>query len=197
LDQEQKQLQCAAPGVQQQIQMGCRVEPVDAVQATHGGNSSVTSMSLVASTVSSHRRRLSQLQSLPMTHQASDPVPLQHTGYPFEPNMHIKVKQEQSEVMGMPGHSLNSQPASVTPLAPGVQPSQPMIATQNQKQPQATQMHDPNFLICNQTSIAHSQGQPVIQPDGLKNHLLMQNSSLSATPQTFGLFLYQSYFKRN
>ncbi|OEL17803.1 hypothetical protein BAE44_0021178 [Dichanthelium oligosanthes] len=176
--QKQKLLQRAASGHQQQIQLGSHVPPVNAVHAIHGGNSSIPAMSQVASMMSTHGRQSSQLQSLPMTPLASGLVPNQSMVYPFAPNMHVKVKQEQPEVTRKPDRILNSRHASITPSAPGFQLSQQMVqsvATQNSKQ-LALQIQPTMFSGCNPISIGQPQGQPLVQPNMQQNPHLRKNA---------------------
>ncbi|KAJ1269892.1 hypothetical protein BS78_06G012900 [Paspalum vaginatum] len=168
LEQRQKQKrvqQGAASGLQQQHP----VQPVNAVQATHGGNSSVSSSSSqAASALSNDGRRSSQMQSLPTTSPASGLVPNQHmAACPSAPNMQIKVNQEQPEV--------NSCQASVTPPASGVQHTQRMVpsaATQNSNQLSAGQMQLANFLGCDPATLV----QPLDRPNRKKNPFLRQNA---------------------
>ncbi|CAL5035805.1 unnamed protein product [Urochloa decumbens] len=184
LDQKQKQklLQGAASGHHQQIQTEGNVRSANAV---HGGNSSTTAMSQVSSTMSTHRRQSSQLQSPPMAPLGSGLLPNQPVSYPYAPNMHDNVKQEQPEVTGKPDN-INSRYESISPLAPGVQLSQQMVQTiacQDLKQ-HALQMQPTNFSGGNQTNIAHPQRQPLDQPNVQSNSLLRRIASgTSMLPQ--------------
>ncbi|RCV32592.1 hypothetical protein SETIT_7G015500v2 [Setaria italica] len=162
--QKQKLLQRIS-GHQQQIQAGSDMRQINAVHAIHGGNSSITAMPQVTSMMSTHGRQSSQLQSLPMTPPGSGLVPNQNVSYPFAPNMHVNVKQEQLEVTGKPDQIRNSCHASVSPFASGVQLSQQMVqsvASQNLKQ-LALQMQPTNFSGGNPISTAHQQRQPLDQ----------------------------------
>ncbi|CAO2041661.1 unnamed protein product, partial [Urochloa humidicola] len=180
---KQKLLQGAASGHQQHIQTGSDARPVHAVHALHGGNSSTTAISQAM--ISTHGRQSSQLQSLPMTPLGSGLVTNQHVSYPFAPNMHVNLKQEQKEVTGNPAQILNSSHGSIGQLAPGVQLSQQMvqsIASQNLKK-LAMQMQPTNVSGGNLTNIAHPQRQPLDQPNVQPNPLRNIARGISMLPQ--------------
>ncbi|CAN6227355.1 unnamed protein product [Urochloa humidicola] len=135
--------------------------------------------------ISTHGRQSSQLQSLPMTPLGSGLVTNQHVSYPFAPNMHVNLKQEQKEVTGKPAQILNSPHGSIGQLAPGVQLSQQMvqsIASQDLKK-LAMQMQPTNVSGGSLTNIVHPQRQPLDQPNVQPNPLRNIARGISMLPQ--------------
>ncbi|CAN6242453.1 unnamed protein product [Urochloa humidicola] len=197
LEQKQKQklLQAAASGHHQQIQTGSDGRPINAVHTIHGGHSTSTAMSQVTSMMPTHGRQSSQLQSRPTTPLGSGLVPNQHVSYPFAPNMHVNLKQEQPEVTGKPAQILNSRHALISPLAPGAQLSQQTeqsIASQDLKQ-LTLQMQPTNFSGGNLTNIASPQQQSLDQPNVQPNPLRKIVRGISMLPQEQMLLNQQGF----
>ncbi|RCV32593.1 hypothetical protein SETIT_7G015500v2 [Setaria italica] len=164
--QKQKLLQRIS-GHQQQIQAGSDMRQINAVHAIHGGNSSITAMPQVTSMMSTHGRQSSQLQSLPMTPPGSGLVPNQNVSYPFAPNMHVNVKQEQLEVTGKPDQIRNSCHASPTNFSGG----NPISTAHQQRQP-LDQANVQEQMMANQQGLGFNQ-----QQDRLKYQILVEQQA--------------------
>lgn len=145
---KQKAEQPARSGLQQQIQMGCHVRQVDALQEKNGGSSSTTAMPQVASMMPSHVRRSSQMQSQPTVMGKSAQILDSHPSSVNPLDQGVQLSQQEM-----------------------VQTA----AAQNQKHSMAMQMQDSNFMP-NSSSTAQAQEQSVVQSNGQHNHLPMQSA---------------------
>jgi hypothetical protein len=82
-----------ASGPNQQVQMGCEIQPANVIQAIHGGNSSINVMLQVSPSMSSHESQSLHMRSLPITSSGLCPVQEQNMANPVAPIMHTNNRQ--------------------------------------------------------------------------------------------------------
>ncbi|XP_066345098.1 uncharacterized protein [Miscanthus floridulus] len=159
---EAVQLKAAAAGRQQKMHKVDQMQRANMVQAIQGVHNSPL---------------ITTPQAVPMTASPSWPPfqsPNQHTACSVASNMNSNVNQGPSDMMAMLYQNFNSEPATVAPVAPGVQSSQRImqsIAMQTESQSPAMHLQPTNIAQCHPASTVQLQGQQIARPNGYQNQL--------------------------